>query len=334
MEVRSTDKENGFESDMIDLVRRLMEDMFIPLFLDEQACQKIGFTHISRLVGEMPGWYLWTKDRKGAFLLELVAIEPMDMTHSISLDRIPELEASFVLRYYPSPDELVFKDYALVERLIRLSPFFDQTGTPRAENWKEIHESLFLVGDLHVFFDRQLSLAIFKVSAQDRWIEIRKNGLAVFDHSGQTIEAVAQGAIDRNIPGWELTWSIIDKFLLGFCYVHKSIPHTRLSRSSGVTWYIYTEDQVEEIQSPDIVQWTLETGILLQSDKNTSTDILHLKKVLHEFFRISSENKIPVGYFEEPPEKEHPWINANWWMSSSWSFPPSEEIKHCCLRDH
>ena len=331
---KPTENHNEFYSDDIDLVRRVMEDTFIPLFLDEQACQKIGFTHISRLIGEMPGWYLWTKDRKGAFLLELVAIEPMDMTHSISLDRIPELEASFVLRYYPSPDEPVFKDYALVERLIRLSPFFDQTGTPRTENRKEIHESLFMAGNLHLLFDRKLSLAILNVSAQDRWVEVRKDGLAGFDHSGQTIETIPQGFIDRNIPGWELTWSLFDKLLLGFCYVHRSIPYTRLSKSSGMTWHIYTEDQVEEIQNPDVVQWTLETGILLQSNTNTSTDVLDLKKGFHDFFKISSENKISVGYFEEPPEKEHPWINANWWMSSSWSFPPAREIQHCCFRDY
>ena len=325
---------NEFHSDAIDLACRVMEDTFIPLFLDEEARQKIGFTHISRLIGETPGWYLWTKDRKGAFLLELVAIEPMDMTNSISLDRVPEVEASFVLRYYPSPDEPVFKEYALVERLIRLSPFFDQTGTPRTENRKEIHESLFLVGNLHVFFDRKLSLAIFKGSALDRWIEIRKNGLTVFDHSGQTTEAVAQDAIDRNIPGWELAWSLFDKLLLGFCYVHRSIPYTRLSRSPGMTWHIGAEDQVEEIHNPDVVQWTLETGILLKSNINTSTDVADLKKRLHEFFRITSEDKTPVGYFEEPPEKEHPWINANWWMASSWSFPPSNDITHSCFRDH
>jgi hypothetical protein len=327
-------KEDLIESDVIDLAWRVMEDMFIPLFLDEQARQKIGFTHISRLIGETPGWYVWTKDQKGAFLLEFVDIAPINMGNSKRLDGVPEIGANFILRYYPSPDEPVFEDYALMERLIRLSPFFDQTGTPRTENRKEIHESLFMAGNLHLFFDRKLNLAILNVSAQDRWVEVRKDGLAVFDSSGQTIETIPQGSIDRNIPGWELTWSFYDKLLLGFCYVHKSVPYTRLSQSSGMSWHIYAEEQVEEIHNPDVVQWTLETGILLQSNTNTSTDVLDLKKGLHEFFGMPSETKILVGYFEEPPEKECPWIDPNWWMAPSWSFPPPNEIHHCCFRDH
>jgi hypothetical protein len=64
MKTKVTKKQNEFQNDEIDLVRRVMEDMFILLFFDGKAYQRIGFTNISRLIVRKMAWYLWTKDRK------------------------------------------------------------------------------------------------------------------------------------------------------------------------------------------------------------------------------------------------------------------------------
>jgi hypothetical protein len=68
MSLEAARGEDRRESDVTDLARRVMEDTLIPLFLEEQANHKIGFTKISRLIRQEPGGYLWTRERKGAYL--------------------------------------------------------------------------------------------------------------------------------------------------------------------------------------------------------------------------------------------------------------------------
>ena len=96
---KPTENHSELHSDDIDLVRRVMEDMFLLLFFDKRACQRIGFINISRFIGEKPGWYLWTKDQKGAYLLELV--DALYFDKEIGTDypnNIPEVRAEFILR--------------------------------------------------------------------------------------------------------------------------------------------------------------------------------------------------------------------------------------------
>ncbi len=329
---KTTENHSELHSGDIDLVRRVMEDMFIPLFLDDQAHHSIGFTHISRLIGEKLGWYLWTKDQKGAYLLELMGVEPVEfkIPHPF-----PGVAADFTLRYYPDPEEHSFENYALVERQARLGPFFDETGTPVFEKQNEIHESLFAVGNLHLAFDHLLRIATLKISAQDRWIEIHGDSLTIQHHSGQPAETIPKGDIDRSVPGWELTWHFFDKLLLGFCYVHKCFPVSlRLTKSPGFIYRVDGNHQVAEIRDLVTNRWTLETGIFLQSLKTLSMDLETLKTAFRESIPHSLEKgETMVNYFENPT-RISPWIDSNWWKASSWIFQPSTEINHCCFKDH
>jgi hypothetical protein len=330
MEVRSTDKENGFESDMIDLVRRLMEDMFIPLFLDEQACQKIGFTHISRLIGEMPGWYLWTRDDRGAYLLELTSLkigEPISMTN-----QSPFLAADLVLRYYSTPEEPSFKEFAPIEQEVRRSPWFDRTGTPLFEKQDEIHESLFIVGHICVAFDRELSFAKMKVSSRDRLVELCVDGVGLDSDSDRPVASQMENTRIRNVPGWNLSLGFFDKLLLGFCYVHKSHPfRLRLIKSPALIYCVSKTGQYKEVRTSEIEGRILEVGIALQPANMSAIT----PESLWESFSLSTDGDVMiVDSFENASEEKHPWINPDWWTAQSWSFPPGQEIKHCCFRDH
>jgi hypothetical protein len=205
-----------------------MEDMFILLFFEAQAHHRIGFTKISRLISQEPGWYLWTKERKGAYLLELIDIEDFHKEPRLvdmpNLTIHPAVRAEFVVRYYPSPEEPSFDDFAFIERETRLGHSFDHTGTPFFEKQNDIHESLFTVGQFHLAFDKGLDVASLSISSQDRWIEIVKNGPPAKTDDRQGSEVVSGEGKARNVPGWELSWYLFDKLLLSFCYVHKSIP--------------------------------------------------------------------------------------------------------------
>lgn len=337
---KSRGNHNKFRCDDAELVRRVMEDMFILLFFDEQAHHSIGFTKISRLISQKPGWYLWTKEQQGAFLLKFLDAEYLDKKRSMvgipNLGTDPAVRAEFIVRYYPSPEEPLFDDFAPIERAIRLGPYFDHTGTPRFEKQNEIHESLFTVGKFHLAFDKGLNFALLTISSQERWIEICNNGPLVRTDDRQSIEAVLEKATVRNVPGWELSWYLFDKLLLGFCYVHKSFPFgLGLTEYPGTIYHIGKFNEVVEVQEPHVPAKTIEAGVFLQSAKQASIDPETMKEAFLHSIRLSlRKGEILVDYFENPPEKENRWINPDWWRVSSWSFPPAREIEHCYFRDH
>jgi hypothetical protein len=325
-----TENHNEFYSDDIDLVRRIMEDMFIPLFLDEQAYHRIGFINISRRICELPGWYLWTKDDRGAYLLELTSLEiaePISITN-----QSPFLTAGLVLKYYPTPEEPSFKDFAFLEQQVRLSPCFDHTGTPLFEKQEEIHDSLFTVGHICVAFDRELSIAKMRVSSQDRWVEFREDAVGVETDSGPATAPLMEKTRLRNVPGWELSWGFFDKLVLGFCYVHRSRPFgLRLMMSPASIYFVSGKGQCREVQTSEIGGWTLEVAVILQRGKKAT---IPPKGLWKSFPLPTNDGVLIVDSLENASEEKHPWINPDWWAVHSWSFALSEEIKHRCMRDH
>jgi hypothetical protein len=325
-----TGSHDKFHIDDIDLGRRVMEDMFIPLFLDEQACQKIGFTHISRLICEMPGWYLWTKEDSGVYLLELTSLGISES--ALIRNQLSSLEAHLALRYYPTPEETSFKDFTFLEQQIRLSPCFDHTGSPLFEKQEEIHESLFSVGHISVAFDRELSIAKMKVSSQERWVEFYEDSIRVDTDSGLGTAPLEEKTKLRNVPGWRLSWGFFDKLLLGFCYVHKSRPFgLRLMKSPASIYIVRGTGQCREVQTSKMSAWALEVAVVLQPDKKPEIT----PRGLWDSFPMTADGgSVIIDSLENDSEEKHSWINPEWWAVHSWAFPPSEEIKHCCLRDH
>ena len=331
---KATENYNEFRNDDIDLVRRVMEDMLLPLFYDEPACHKIGFTQVSRLLSEMPGWYFWTKNQKGTYLLELVDIKARDSNSYFGPHTSNILAAEFGLRYYPHPEEDCFKDYAFVERRIRLGSFFDQTGTPISEKRKEIDSFLFTVGDFRILFNGGLQIAGLSISAQEHWVEVREDGLHAKDPLGHTMEVVPKGGIDRNVPGWELSWNFFDKIVLGFCYVHRCCPiAVKLTKSRGDVYHTYLNGEVIEASDTKINRWTLETGILLKSEKNSDVEESAFKKVLIELTPEESDKNEAVTTYFANPTQICSWIDSDWWFASSWVLQPNGEICHCCFRE-
>lgn len=326
MKSQDTDSPRDISPDHVELARRVMEDMFVQLFWEEQACRRIGFKNISRLIGEMPGWYLWTDSRKGAYLLELRRIKPSD-------SRI--IKAYFLLRYYPSPEDPFFKDLAHMERQVRLGSFFDHTGTPRSENRKEIHESLFAVGNLHLAFDTDLQLAKLQISSQDRWMEVYIDGQNDQANSAEKIEVVHKGGIDRNVRGWDLSWDFFDKLILGFCYVYKSPPiGVRLRKYPGVVYYIHSDGQAFEISQSSVHGWALEGGVFLKRSRTPFPDPVKWEKMTFDSVSFFKGDTLSAEIFANPPKERHPWINPHWWMAASWSFPGAEEVHHVCFTEH
>jgi hypothetical protein len=172
-----------------------------------------------------------------------------------------------------------------------------------------------------------LNLIKIKLFSQDRWREVR-NDLREEEGTGAKIH--------RNVPGWKLSWTLFDKLLLGFCFVHRSHPlGLRLTVSPGMEYRLGTGGMASEVPESSIQRWTLETGLLLKTGPNSDLVLETWKKELYaSLLRPPKQREKLISGFADPSEKESPWIDSKWWAASSWTFSQEGETHHRGFRNH
>lgn len=214
--------------------------------------------HLSLLPGELPGWQLWLKKRRGVYEFKLSDCAVID-----------DVEIStFSIKYYPCPDEEVFEDFAVAEQVVRLSDYFDDAliqgpshgegcacsalhhghehgqrskGIPRFATRDELNPSLFTVGDVR-FHVRQEDSKLIRAElvGLDRLVEYSQDGISI-EHDGESIQVVKPGTIDRKIPAYELCWDLFDT-LLNDVLPRIGVQHKESNRSTENGMVFYTNE--------------------------------------------------------------------------------------------
>lgn len=148
---------------------------------------RVGLAAASEVWGgdrprDRPAWYLWLRDRPGAWQVELAAAGDLDAATGAG-----PVVGTFTIRHYPAPAAPTFPDFSAEERRL-VATSFDATGTPRIALASSIPGELFIVGTLEWALDPGDGTAVFTLSSLDR---LRTRGRA--------------GALARDVPGWQLT---------------------------------------------------------------------------------------------------------------------------------
>lgn len=143
----------------------------------------VGLAGMSQIWEDAPGWYLWLRDRAGAYGLELAEATPPDSPGG-------PVSGLFTIRYYPSPDEAAFNQFSNLERRLVLGPEFDHSGTPCFEARDSLAPELFVVGAMELALDPDNGWALFGLSALDECL---------------CLEADGPSWAVRRVPGWELS---------------------------------------------------------------------------------------------------------------------------------
>ncbi|MBL0143213.1 MAG: hypothetical protein IPP91_14185 [Betaproteobacteria bacterium] len=246
---------------------------------------------MSRAPQEAMAWYVWTTHRPGALEAALLPGSPESAPGA----------ALLALRYYPDPRELLFSRFAPAEQEARLSPHFDQTGTPALERASELDPSLFHVGTLMIVPQGPHHVGL-RMSAQDRWVE-------------QSI-GKAGSSVNRDVPGLELALSLLDPLVCGLSYLGRRPPATvRLWRRPGVLWRIESDGQVKSTHDPDLSEWELEHHGLVVPGRADSAGRAPPSPPPAErpLFEHSAET----------PPRYAPWpVNSQWWQAAGWQFDP------------
>jgi hypothetical protein len=146
---------------------------------------RVGLAAASEVWGgsaprERPAWYVWLRDRPGAWQLELVAAGALEHVHRAGI------VARFTVRHYPAPATPDFARFSAHERSVAAASL-DATGTPRIELAATIPDSLFTVGTIDWAVDLDGEAAVFGLASLDR--------LRTRTESGELV---------RDVPGWNL----------------------------------------------------------------------------------------------------------------------------------
>ncbi len=174
------------------LAHTALEALFTRLFTDPAARTAIGFRHVCA-APEGTGWYIWTDDRPGAYLLELMDTEPTTDLYSGTVS-VPCL-----IHHYPHPEETAFAFLGKEAQALRTSSRFDVTGvpadlSPAACMAAPIPPESFLSGLLILRADPDMALVAFDLLAAD------------------------------GPQGWTASYALFDKLVQAHAYVHRTSP--------------------------------------------------------------------------------------------------------------
>lgn len=209
------------------------------------------------------GWNLWVTGIQGVFELLLKGHEPESFR--FAKDAVQRyFRTEILLKYYPDPNEDLFKTFSLYERILRKSDIFDGQPIPRQEIKQSMHESYFTVAEITLAMARDDKAVGLRLKSQDEWRETRGSVLSARDHTGK-IWRLAAGALDRRVPGWKIGMGFFS-ILVKACALRYGSPRLLLfSESKGRVWRV-SGKQTKSRLSSRVLEKRLDAGFSYAPD--------------------------------------------------------------------
>ena len=298
----------------------------------EKVKQVIGLHAVSQVWGEKPAWYFWISQEPGVYHLQLEGASPE------KIGGVDLISGIFSVRCYPYQKEQVFQSFSTEERCFIQSHLFDHTNTPRFEHKEKIPETLFNVGTIEYTVDQDDDLVFFVFEGLDA-VRISYDREMIQEYTVlEKIGRFKQGDIDRNVPGWDLGFSLFDRLLSLYAFYSKRKPaRVLMTRSPG---FEYVYDQNHAFQCVDTIDVNINTLIVVFSANGEERD-LDINEWGTEKFQDNGQAVIFDRIFQcDHFPRDHDQIplittlNEQWWTLAESDYK-SELASTCgCESDH
>lgn len=318
--------------------------LFHFLFHDEGARQHFELSQINFFNSRegFPGWNLWFQENTRAYQLALVEActlqDEEPFTDTASPDTMV-VKGRFAIKYFPAVDDPLLDNYSCTETLLRIGPLFDQTGTPTLVGQGRIDDSCFVVGYLDFRTDTSRSFIELDGMAPNRWRDVRVDGLYIETEKNGKIEAVAPGEIDRDVPGWNLSFFFFDKLFSVCGYAFKTSPYAAIfARKKWTRFDIDRNHCCKEQPDSDIELFHLVAGFEMNASGNGNHPPLPSREAYVQMVndRLTAEGFLLPEICTSPEESSCRVIRPWWWSTGELHFYPETDFEthHCCYQDH
>jgi hypothetical protein len=211
---------------------------------------RLGIKAVSQIWGEVPAWYMWLSDARGAYRLELA--------DTMYEEKIPANKRGFFsIKCYPFDNTAVFNTFSYEEQVLSRSRFFDDTHTPRFEDTKRIPGSLFNVAAMEYRVTENGTMACFTLDSLSILCCVYpEETVQDFDLIGKS-RRYRHGEIGRSVPGWQLGYPVFDRLLCMYAFYSKAKPvRVRIACSPGFQYVHSGNHTFDCVDAPDTRRWT------------------------------------------------------------------------------
>ncbi len=289
--------------DPCDFVHGVIEGAFALLFPDPELRRRLRLNAISRAADGSLGWYLWLDGRPGAYELAWVS-DAFGATGAGVL---------LALRYFPHPDELVHRRFALAERRARRSSAFDDTGTPAFGRAAELDPRLFHIAAVALEPQGEDHLTM-RMHVAERAIEERAVGNAWHRV--------------RDVPAAELALPVADAVVGGIVYLGRTVPAAlRVWRQHGTRNRIAADAVSGAAPDPTHAAWEFEWSGLVRPGRAAGREAAAVEP---------TAGAAPwFAHAGAQPPVAPPWpVSLLWWEAAMWRTEPVGAFcGHCSVDD-
>ena len=332
--------------DPVRIVEEFFYRLFHSLFHDEGARKYFELSQINFFNSSdegLPGWNLWLQQNTKVYQLSLVEAYTTHGEDQFSNTADPYaamIKGRLVIKYFPATDDPLLDTYSCAETLLRTGPLFDHTGTPGIRAQECIDASCFVVGYLDFRTSTDRNFIELTCVAPNRWKDIRVDGLYLQNPRKEEVEAVSPGGIDRNVPGWDLSFFIFDKLVSSCGYVFKTAPWA--AAFAHKKWFRFNIDKnhcSKTEMDDDIELFHLVAGFTTNTDNDENHSSLLNRKTYSRMIndRLTADGFLISEMCIHPcSQLSHQMIPSSWWstMNLLFSAEAGAEMHHCCYHDH
>lgn len=292
--------------------RHKIENPLITASWVERVKQAIGLKAVSQVWGEQPAWYFWIENVPGAFSLQLAHASADQTGHE------KWGNGTFAIKHYPHPRQEGFNNFSFQEQCFVHSEYFDRTHTPCFEYKEKIPATLFNVATMEYLAGSDDGPAIFRLESLDRMrVSCRQQSLKKYAMLGKN-RVFKRGETDRNVPGWELGFTLFDRLLSLYSFYSKNKPlRVLITRSAGFEYVFDGSPGMQCVDASDLSIYSL--AVLFASQDQVAADPV-IEDLMDrpnsgEDREIVYDRTFHCGHFHNETNPFSPPIplNEQWW---------------------
>ena len=311
--------------DLESFFRSEIEKMLLIASWVEEVKRLLQITGVSQVWRDgPPAWYFWIDSAPGVHELRLEDTFTRDSEGR-------ELNTGlFAVKFSPFPHAEIFNHFSFEEQAFVQSPFFDDSNTPTFENYTEIPDVLFKVAVIELTLDTENNQALFKLESLDR-IRTRFKKETVLDCKPfNKNRHFYKGETDRDVPGWDLGYSLYDRILGLYANYSKIQPYRIvMTRETG---FEFVYDGNSRLESSTTSDTELNSLTVVFTDE-TRRDQVQTDELIHEEIKDRKREVIfdqcfPYGHSHELNSQSLsrlPLLNHQWWHLAVANYKPGAD---------